>query len=133
MLDSSTPSIFGAWLRGEISMAGKSWKELGAILVLSLAVGPFAIATGTQKDRKKAATTVNGCLQKLDDADEFAITSENGDNYELVSRDIKLSPHVGHKVSVTGTLVEEEHDGEESEQIQLWTGRIYVTSLKNDQ
>jgi hypothetical protein len=73
---------------------------------------------------------MTGYLQKGDEADEFAIKGENDKNYELVSRNIKLSAHVGHKVRVTGTLIEEESEEQEREAGEGWAGKIYVTSLK---
>jgi serine/threonine-protein kinase RIO1 len=79
-------------------MAGKSRLSFGVILFFYLAVGVFAPAAGAQQEGKKASTTVTGCLQKGNEADVFAIGGEDGKNYELVSRNIKLSAHVGHKV-----------------------------------
>jgi hypothetical protein len=105
---------------------------LSVTLAFFLAVCVFALAASTQQGTKKAArTTITGCLQKGDEADEFAITGENGKNYELVSRTVKLAEHVGHKVSVTGTLIgEESEEKEEQEAGEGWVGRMQVTSLK---
>jgi hypothetical protein len=74
-----------------------------------------------------AKVTVTGCLQKGDQAEEFAITGENGKKYELVSRTVKLSGHVGHKVSVTGTVLGEEDEENEGQEEGGW---IQVTRLK---
>jgi len=112
-------------------MAGKSRTSFSIILGFVLAVGVITLAASAQKGDKEAArTTVTGCLQKGDEADEFAITGEYGKNYELVSRTIKLSAHVGHKVRVTGTLIEEESEEQEKEAGEGWAGKIYVTSLR---
>src|SRR5215471_6881436 len=75
--------------------------------------------------------TVTGCLKQGDESDEFAITGDDGKNYELVSRTVKLSGHVGHKVTVTGTLLgEENEEKEKKEEGEGWSGKIRVTSLK---
>jgi len=111
-------------------MDAKSRLSFGVILLFSLAVGALAPAAGAQHEGEKASTTVTGCVQKGDEVDVFAIGAENGRNYELVSRNIKLSAHVGHKVRVTGTLIEEESEQQEREASEGWAGKIYVTSLK---
>jgi hypothetical protein len=112
-------------------MSSKSRKWLSVILAFFLAVCVFSLAASAQQGSKKSAnTTVTGCLQKGDEADEFAITGENGKNYELVSRNVKLSEHVGHKVSVTGTPIGEKGEEKEKEAGEGWAGKIQVTSLK---
>jgi hypothetical protein len=45
---------------------------------------------------------VTGCLQKGDEPCEFSITGDDGKTWDLRSRTVKLSEHVGHKVTVTG-------------------------------
>ncbi len=99
---------------------------------LALMTCATALSTNQQKGGKKTTSvTVTGCLQKGDEAGEFAITGEDGKNYELVSRTVKLSGHIGHKVSVTGTVAKEEsEENEKKEAGEGWSGRIQVTSLK---
>ena len=55
-------------------------------------------------------TTVTGCLQKGDEAGEFAITGEDGKLFGLRSTTVKLEEHVGHKVTVAGTSTEAKAD-----------------------
>jgi hypothetical protein len=50
---------------------------------------------------------VEGCLQKSDEPDEFSITGDDGKTWDLRSRTVKLSEHVGHTVSVTGVRYHE--------------------------
>lgn len=106
--------------------------SLGFILALALAVCTFAVTASAQKDDKKPTpVTVTGCLQKGDEPQEFAITGTDGKNYELVSSSVKLSEHVGHKVSVTGTTIAEKNEADEKrEQGEGWSGKIKVSSLK---
>jgi len=61
--------------------------------------------------------TVTGCLQKGDEADEYSLTA-NGKTYGLRSKSVDLSKHVGHKVSVTGTMKPESEAGERTESSQ---------------
>ena len=101
--------------------------------VLGFAICGLATTAQTaQKDSKKSnGITVTGCLQKGDEADEFAITGSDGKNYELVSSSVKLSAHVGHKVSVTGALIgEKNEENEKKEEGEGWSGKIRVASLK---
>ncbi|HKU25301.1 MAG TPA: hypothetical protein VJQ54_07495 [Candidatus Sulfotelmatobacter sp.] len=75
-------------------------------------------------------------MQKGDEAGEYSITGEDGKTYGLRSKTVKLSQHLGHKVTVTGTLRAEssekkegtaaEHQTKESEE----AGDIRVTDLK---
>jgi len=55
----------------------------------------------------RAATTVTGCVsQDSKDKDMFMITGEDGKAWSLKSTTVKLSSHVNHKVTVTGTAKE---------------------------
>jgi hypothetical protein len=62
------------------------------------------IPAGFAQANAGGKTSVTGCLQKGDEADEFSITGESGKMYGLRSSAVELSKHVGHKVTVTGTL-----------------------------
>ncbi len=112
-------------------MSSKSTRSFVLILaVFALAVSAFA-ASPEQGSKQAGSLTVTGCLQKGDEAGEFAITGENGKNYELVSRSVNLSEHVGHKVSVTGTLIgEKNEENEKKEEGEGWSGKVRVSSLK---
>ncbi|HVC47939.1 MAG TPA: hypothetical protein VND90_11880 [Terracidiphilus sp.] len=48
------------------------------------------------------AIKVTGCLQKGESMNEFSLTGKNGKTWELHSKAVKLSEHVGHTVTVTG-------------------------------
>jgi hypothetical protein len=59
--------------------------------------------------------TVTGCLQKGNEAGEFSLTSEDGKTWVLESSSVKLDEHVGHKVSVTGSVTHESKAQEKKE------------------
>jgi len=95
--------------------------------------------TAPQENQEKSAIktkAVTGCLQKGDQPDEFSITGEDGKSWELRSSTVKLSDHVGHQVTVTGsptreTKAEEKKEGQvqnvgQKEEL----GELRVISLK---
>ena len=103
--------------------------------IVALVVGLCLVATGANAAGKKT-TTVTGCLQKGDEANEFSITGEDGKNYDLTSSTVDLAKHVGHKVTVTGTFKAESYAKEKGEKEANEkkeapeAGDIRVTSLK---
>ena len=104
-------------------------------LAVVLLVMAFCASTAGFAQTKTASEkkTVTGCLQKGDEADEFSITGEDGQTYGLRSSVVDLSKHLGHKVTVTGTLkAESPGEREENEKREGGTeaGDILVTSMK---
>jgi len=104
-------------------------------------------AVAQEKHEGKSAgrtKTVTGCLEKSDEAGEFAITGEDSKRWELRSSTVKLDEHVGHKVTVTGATTREskaeekrESKAEEKKEGQMEKasgkeeyGELRVTSLK---
>ncbi len=109
---------------------------LAACLAFTLCA--FALAANAQKGEKKGGSskTVTGCLQKGDEADEFSLTGDDGKLYDLRSSSVKLSDHVGHKVTVTGNFKPEGYEKDEDEAKEnkeggkKEAGDIQVKSLK---
>jgi len=102
-----------------------------------LAIGMYAVPTaGTQETATNGKTTVTGCLQKGDEGGEYSITGQDGKTYGLRSKSVNLSKHLGHKVTVTGTLKPESEEHEKSEAKEnaqkegTEAGDIRVSSLK---
>lgn len=92
-------------------MSFKSASLFVLLLLLVLAVFPIwaqdqaqPAPAGHPKGHMMGANqvTATGCLQKGDEADEYSITGEDGKKYGLRSTKVKLSEHVGHKVTITG-------------------------------
>ena len=116
-------------------MLSKSKHFISLILVFLFAVALLALAPGAQKGgTKNDNVTVTGCLQKGDEADEFALTGDDGKLYDLRSSSVKLAEHVGHKVTVSGQFKAEAYEkGEEKEAKESGkkeAGDITVSSLK---
>ena len=82
------------------------------LTLLLLAVTPGrAAAQDTPSATHNKTRTLTGCLQKGDDADEYKLTTAKGSTWELKSNGHKLSPHVGHTVTVTGVVANPEMHG----------------------
>ena len=69
------------------------------------AIAPVLATQDTPKQDKSAdVRNITGCLSKGDSANEFKIAGDDGSTWELKSKTVKLSPHVGHTVTVTGEV-----------------------------
>ena len=49
-----------------------------------------------------ASASVTGCLQKGQEDHGFTLTDSDGKLWELMSKSVNFSDHVGHKVTVSG-------------------------------
>jgi hypothetical protein len=111
--------------------------RLFALLVFALALGAYVTPSASAQEKSAGGkTTVTGCLQKGDEPGEYSITGEDGKTYGLRSKAVNLSEHLGHKVSVTGTLRAESAEKEKGEAKEhekreaAEAGDIRVTDLK---
>jgi len=108
--------------------------RLSALLLFAFALGAYVTPRASAQEKGK--TSVTGCLQKGDEAGEYSITGEDGKTYGLRSKTVKLSQHLGHKVTVTGTLRSESAEKEKGEAEEhekkeaVEAGDIRVTDLK---
>ena len=99
-------------------MKGNSILKIAGMMALAIAFTGTAKSTTARQEKDQASTesshsmTVTGCLQKGDEAGEYSIT-DSGKTYGLRSKSVDLSKHVGHKVSVTGTLKPESSEAGE--------------------
>jgi hypothetical protein len=74
---------------------------LSMVAVSTLLMVP---AIGFAGDKSAEVRTLTGCLSKAEGAHEYKLTTENGGTWELHSKTVKLSPHAGHTVTVTGRV-----------------------------
>jgi hypothetical protein len=79
----------------------KSKLKLSILAFSSLLLIP---TIGFAKDKSAEVRTLTGCLSRGDSAHEYKLTTENGATWELRSETVKLSPHTGHTVTVTGKV-----------------------------
>jgi hypothetical protein len=80
-----------------------------AVAALALAAIPLAADAVAQK-KGGGSHSMTGCLQKGNDAKMYKLTNVEGTGpkeVEIVgtAKDVDLAPHVGHKVTITGTTV----------------------------
>ena len=78
----------------------------GTCRALLAAVGGLLVgglASSAPVAAQQPTTTVTGCLSKGLGKDIFDLKSSDGRTYSLTSTNVKLSQHVGHRVTVTGT------------------------------
>ena len=87
---------------------------LATAVVVGLISFSVTVAAQGQKKAKAGASAsshnMTGCLQKGDTANTFKLTNVEGSGPKTVEIDgmatgVNLSPHVGHKVTITGTDV----------------------------
>ena len=110
--------------------------RLSALLLVVFALGVYVTPSASAQEKSAGSKTVTGCLQKGDEAGEYSITGEDGKTYGLRSKTVKLSQHLGHKVTITGTLraesaEKEKGEAEEHEKKEAAdAGDIRVTDLK---
>lgn len=111
--------------------------RFSALLAVAIALGLYVTPNASAQEKSASGkTTVTGCLQKGDEAGEYSITGEDGKIYGLRSKTVKLSEHLGHKVTVTGTLKAESAEKEKGEAEEhekkeaAEAGDIRVTNVK---
>ena len=111
--------------------------RLCILFAFALAVSAYLVPSASAQEKMAGGkTTVTGCLQKGDEPGEYSITGEDGKTYGLRSRAVNLSQHLGHKVTITGTLrpesaEKEKGEAEEHEKKEAAeAGDIRVTDLK---
>ena len=81
---------------------------LSSIAVSTLLMAP---AIGFAQDKSADVRTLTGCLTKAEGAHEYLLTAEDGSTWELHSKTVKLSPHSGHTITVTGAVRHAEMHG----------------------
>src|SRR5438876_5388121 len=90
--------------------------RLFILLAFTLALGAYVTSSASAQEKSAGGkTTVTGCLQKGDEPGEYSITGEDGKTYGLRSKAVNLSQHLGHKVTITGTLRAESAEKEKGE------------------
>ena len=79
-------------------------KNKWLLSVLAVSTLLLVPAFGYAQDKGAEVRTLTGCLSKAEGDHEYKLTTENGSTWELRSKAVKLSPHAGHTVTVTGRV-----------------------------
>jgi hypothetical protein len=109
---------------------------LGSLMTMSLPVpkvGSVPAPTGQAPQVKPKPVKVTGCLQKGDEENEFVITDKAGKKYEIASKSVALAGHVGHTVTVKGTILAEAKGEKEATEEKGEKGEKEATAEKGEQ
>jgi hypothetical protein len=104
---------------------------LGSLMTLSLPAlkaGSVPGPTSETPQVKPKPIHVTGCLQKGDKDNEFVITDKAGKKYEIESKSVPLAAHVGHTVTVNGTMLREEKGEGKAEEEKQEKGEKEATA-----
>jgi Protein of unknown function (DUF5818) len=84
----------------------KSRLALSFLALSSMALVPsLSLAGGNAaQDKSESVRTLTGCLSAGDKAGEYDLRADDGSTWELNTKTVKLSKHVGHTVTVTGKV-----------------------------
>jgi hypothetical protein len=74
---------------------------LSMVAVSTLLIVP---AIASSEDKGTEVRTLTGCLTRAEGSHEYKLTTGNGSTWELHSKTVRLSPHTGHTVTVTGRV-----------------------------
>jgi hypothetical protein len=85
----------------------KSTFALSCVALGSMLLLPSLGLTRQNETSEKSAKVrkITGCVSKGDSENEFTITTAGGNTWEVKTNDaVNLTDHVGHTVTVTGTV-----------------------------
>jgi Protein of unknown function (DUF5818) len=75
-----------------------------ALVILTTIFTLGAGVASAQESTDDAPKTATGCLVKTPINNGYVLTDQNGKTWSLSSTTVRLNPHVGHTVTVTGTI-----------------------------
>jgi hypothetical protein len=85
-------------------MSVKQLLRFACLLAFVVSTTTLLCAQDEAKPAKSGKSkTVTGCVQKGTEAGGYTLTDESGKVWELASSAAKVSAHVGHKVTLTGS------------------------------
>ena len=79
------------------------WALSGMLLLPAVGVAGKANQNDTTEKGSKVRK-ITGCLSKGDSSNEYQVNAPNGGTWEVKSDAVDLASHVGHTVTVTGTV-----------------------------
>jgi hypothetical protein len=104
---------------------------IAVVLFFSCAI---TLALGVRaQDAAPKTHSMTGCLAKGDAPDTYKLTNVEGgkvDSVGIVSSDVKLAAHVGHKVELTGTAVPKK-DAEMDANVPKAPHYMKITAMKH--
>ena len=100
------------------------WALSGMLLLPAVGVAGKANQNDTTEKGSKVRK-ITGCLSKGDSSNEYQVNTPNGATWEVKSDAVDLASHVGHTVTVTGTVNNAMATGlRKKRKIRPWTTRM---------
>jgi hypothetical protein len=75
-----------------------------SIAIVSITIIVALSIAHAQDDPDDTAQRVTGCVRKGPDANHYRLLDDNGKLWSLQSKNVRFAPHVGHWVTVSGTI-----------------------------
>jgi len=82
-----------------------------AFALVLMTVPNLALAQDNPDDSMQMVT---GCLQKGSGPNSYTLTDDNGKLWDVHSKTVRFGPHVGHTVTLTGTIPEKSKENRSS-------------------
>ena len=83
----------------------KTRLALGLVALCGISFLPVIGAPQNEtKDKDASLRTLTGCLSSGDKAGEYKLVTPEGNTWEIESKTVKLSEHVGHTVTISGKV-----------------------------
>jgi hypothetical protein len=83
----------------------------------------------TDKDTGKTVT-VTGCLEKGDQPGEYSMKGDDGKQYGLRSKNVKMDKDLNHKVTVTGKTMPSDKEKQEQTQLEVTNMKMVSTTCQ---
>jgi hypothetical protein len=74
------------------------------IAMLVVAIITILRIANAQDNPDDSTQRVTGCVRKGPDANHYRLLDDNGKLWNLQSKNVSFAPHVGHWVTVSGTI-----------------------------
>jgi hypothetical protein len=75
-----------------------------SIAIVSITIIAALSLAHSQDDPDDSAQRVTGCVRKGPEAKHYRLLDDNGKLWNLQSKNVSFAPHVGHWVTVSGTI-----------------------------
>ena len=90
----------------------------------------IGVASG-QDDPDDSTQRVTGCVKKGSEANHYRVLGDNGKLWNLQSKNVRFAPHLGHWVTVSGTIPQKSNNdsdkaGDTSPQNDLMVTKLDV-------
>jgi len=104
--------------------------SFAAVVIL---YGALLFAQGVQAQEAPKVHSMTGCLKAGPTPGSYMLTdlTEGPKSVGIVSSAVNLSPHVGHKVELTGTAVPEKEALKENKDVPRAPHYLKVTAMKH--